>query len=345
MGGAVSTRIGIGIVGMGSIGVKHAEIVATLGDTRLVAASGGTPDSPARAGHPEALHCAPEEVISHPDVEIVVICTPSGLHGTHALAALKAGKHVVVEKPLSVDVAAAEEVVRLAEQRQRFVSVISQRRLEPTSQYLKQQLAAGRLGRPILGETFCHWYRDDAYYTHASWRSEQDQGGGSLMNQGLHSVDLLAWLLGPVTRVTAQKATLGHSMTAEDTTTATMNFASGALGVVVTTTATPPGRPAILDVFTSAGSAEFADSDIIRWDFPSAPPPTQPPAPAGSGASDPMAIGSAGHLAQWRDIIHAYRSGRQPAIGARDGLATVRLLCGIYEAADSGHEVNLEVPQ
>lgn len=338
----MSEPVGVGIVGMGSIGVRHAEVLATMGETvRLVAASGGTSDALVEAGHPQARHCAPDEVITHPDVEIVVLCTPSGMHGPQALAALDAGKHVVVEKPLSVDVATAEEVVRRSERCGRFVSVISQRRLEPVSQYLKRQLDTGGLGRPVLAETFCHWFRDDAYYSHASWRTRQDQGGGSLMNQGLHSVDLLAWLMGPVAAVTAQYGTLGHEMDAEDTTVATLRFTSGALGLVATSTATPPGQPATMTLMTSAGSAEFANGSPVRWEFADIEPPAQAGSGAGSGAADPLAIGSAGHLAQWQDIIDAYRSGREPAIGARAGLATVQLLCAIYDAAETGRQVEL----
>ncbi len=329
---------------MGSIGLRHLEAISALGGVRLVAASGGTATALAEAGQPDARYCAPEEVLSHPEAEIIVLCTPSGLHGEQALAALRANKHVVVEKPISVDVASAEEIVRLAAQRSRFVSVISQRRLEPQNQYLKRLLEEGSLGRPILGETFCHWHRDDEYYAHATWRTEQHSGGGSLINQGLHSVDLLAWLLGPVTSVTAQYATLGREMDAEDTTVATLRFSSGALGLVGTTTAAPPGRPAALALFTSAGSLEFANSDVVRWDVDGVPGPSdQTAGTAGSGASDPRAIGLTGHLTQWCDILTAYRTGRQPAVSAQDGLDTVRLICGIYQAAETGREVTMEV--
>ncbi|WP_216843805.1 Gfo/Idh/MocA family protein [Phytoactinopolyspora alkaliphila] len=335
--------IGVGVVGLGTIGVRHVEVLGHLGGlARLVAASGGAPATLRDLGHADAAHLSPEEVIAHPEVDLVVLCTPSGLHGEQTLDALRAGKHVVVEKPLSVDVASAEEIVRVSEQRRRFVSVISQRRLEPQSQYLKRLLDDGTLGRPVLGEAFVHWLRDDAYYAHASWRAQQDQGGGSLMNQGLHSVDLLAWLMGPVTRVTAQYATLGHRFDAEDTTVATLQFASGALGAVVTSTATPPGRPATMKLFTGRGAAEFANSDVAAWDFDGVPAPPEPDHGPGSGASDPSAIGLAGHLAQWRDIVDAYRTGRAPEIGARDGLRTVQLLCGIYEAAETGRAVTLE---
>ncbi|WP_207781992.1 Gfo/Idh/MocA family protein [Phytoactinopolyspora limicola] len=334
--------IGVGVVGIGSIGARHVEVIGHLGGAvRLVAASGGRPERLAELGQPDTRHVSAEDVIRHPDVDLVVLCSPSGAHGEQALAALRAGKHVVVEKPLSVDVATAEEIVQLAEQKQRLVSVISQRRLEPQNQYLKRQIDSGVLGRPVLGEALVHWHRDDAYYAHAAWRGRQGQGGGSLMNQGLHTVDLLAWLMGPVTRVTADYATLGRDMDAEDTTVATLRFASGALGVVVTSTATPPGQPARLSVFTSRGSVEMDDAAVRRWDFGEVPAPASPGDAAGSGAADPQAIGLAGHLAQWRDIVDAYHHGRGPAVDAHAGLATVRLLCAIYDAADTGRAVHL----
>nr|WP_281353672.1 Gfo/Idh/MocA family oxidoreductase [Phytoactinopolyspora mesophila] len=333
------------MVGMGSIGLRHVEVLGELdGAVRLVAVSGGTAAELVESGQSDVRHGAPEEVISHPDVDLVVVCTPSGLHGHNVLRALHAGKDVVVEKPLSVDVESAEEIVRVADDLGRFVSVISQRRLEPQNQHLKRLLAEGRLGRPVLGETFCHWYRDDDYYSQAGWRTQQDQGGGSLMNQGLHSVDLLAWLMGPVTHVTAECATLGRDMNAEDTTVATLRFASGALGLVATSTATPPGLPATMSVFTSKGTAELNNGTVVRWEFagqPAPAPASEGSGPTGSGAADPLAIGQAGHLAQWRDIVEAYRTGRAPAVTARDGLATVKLLCGMYEAARTGRQVRL----
>lgn len=287
-GGLVTEPIGVGLVGMGSIGLRHVEVLGDLdGAVQLVSASGGAAASLVEAGQPDARHVTPDEVIADPEVELVVVCTPSGLHAEHVIKALRAGKDVVVEKPLSVDVESAKEIVRLADERGRFVSVISQRRLEPQNQHLKRLLTEGRLGRPVLGETFCHWYRDDDYYGQAGWRTRQDQGGGSLMNQGLHSVDLLAWLMGPVTHVTAECATLGRDMNAEDTTVATLRFASGALGLVATSTATPPGHPATMSLFTSTGSAEFANGDLVRWEFAHEPAPKGRPVVVLAPAAEP----------------------------------------------------------
>lgn len=333
------TAVRVGILGLGSIGATHARVLADFTDqVRLTAVSGGPPGRPAELGYAGVDHVRPEDLVKHPQVDLVVICSPSGVHAEHALAALHAGKHVVVEKPLALTVEDAEAVVAAAAGRGLFLSAISQRRLESQHVHLKRLIDAGRLGRPVLGETFVHWHRDDAYYSHADWRPRQAHGGGSLMNQGVHNVDMLRWLLGPVSAVTGQYATLGHDMDAEDTTVATVRFRSGALGVVVTSTATPPGQPARLALFTSLGTAEFAHTDLVRWDFPDVPPPAAL-AEVASGAADPAAIGLAGHRAQWQDILDALRTGRPPAVTGEDAVQTVRLLCAIYQAAETGATV------
>src|SRR5699024_3137744 len=149
-------------------------------------------------------------------------------------------------------------------------------------------------------------------------------GGGSLMNQGVHNVDLLRWLCGPVAAVTAQYATLAHSMDAEDTTVATLRFASGALGMISTSTATPPGSPATVTLHSDRGVAELGQGEILRWDVDGVPAPTSASG-IGSGAADPTAIGIAGHVQQWRDVLEAIDIGRPAAITAADGAETLRL--------------------
>ncbi|MBM7788176.1 Gfo/Idh/MocA family protein [Tenggerimyces flavus] len=330
-------RTRVGILGLGSVGRTHAKALARLADqAELVAVSGGASTDLTELGWPDAERTSHDALLERSDLDLVAICGPSALHAEQAIRALKAGSDVVVEKPLALTVKDAKAVAATAKETGRQVSVVSQRRLEPQNQYLKVKLDAGELGTPILGEAFLHWHRDDAYYAHAPWRSKQNEGGGSLFNQAVHNVDLLTWLLGPVAEVTAQYGTLGHAgLDTEDTTVATLRFASNALGVVVSTTATKPGDPARLVVYTSKGTIELANAEVTRWDIPGVPPPPTP-STAKSGASDPAAIGVIGHETQWRDVLAAFRDGRPPAVTAEAGLATVRLLCAIYEAADSG---------
>ncbi|MET9023586.1 Gfo/Idh/MocA family oxidoreductase [Actinopolymorpha sp. NPDC004070] len=340
----------VGLVGLGSIGVTHARVLAEFrSEVELVAVSGGAGTDLAELGWPQTTRADPEEILVRGDLNLVVLCGPTPTHAPQTLAALRAGRNVVVEKPLALDVAAAQEIAWEAAQSGLLVSVMAQRRLEPQHLDIKRRLDAGELGRPILGETFVHWHRDDAYYARASWRSRQDSGGGSVMNQSVHNIDLLRWFLGAPVEVTAQSATLGHDpavMSAEDTTVATLRFVSGALGVVVSSTAIRPGDPARLALCTSRGTIELTHDEVTRWDLPGVPPPQTPQSPANGtgpagGAQNPAAIGLAGHRAQWRDVLDALRDDRPPAVDVTDGVKTVRLLCAIYSAAATGRAVQL----
>lgn len=334
-----SRRIGVGIVGMGNIGTMHARALRDLDErAALVAYSGAHRASEETLAGWPAVHVSPEEVIGSAEVDVVAICSPSGSHAALALAALEAGRHVVVEKPLAVRVEDAVRIADTARERGLTVSMISQRRFEREHAQLKAAVDAGALGDLRLVTTHVHWYRDDDYYRAAAWRTSMAEGGGSLMNQGVHNVDLLRWLCGPVESVTAQYGTLAHSMDAEDTTVATVRFASGALGVITTTTATPPGSPATIALHGSRGSVELAQGEVLRWEVPGTPSPGSGVAPA-SGAADPLAIGHVGHLTQWREILSAVEGTAPTPVDADDAVETVRLLCAIYEAAATGRVV------
>ena len=335
-----SNRIGVGIIGLGSIGIMHARALRELADrVTLAAFSGGDRTAAAAAGWPAAAQLAPEEVIGHPGVQVVAICSPTASHASLALAALEAGQHVVVEKPLAVRVADAVRIADVARERGLLVSMVSQRRFEAEHQHLKRALDSGALGEVRLATTHVHWFRDDAYYASAPWRTSMSGGGGSLMNQGVHNVDLLRWLCGPVDSVTAQLGTLGRAMDAEDTTVATVRFSSGALGLISTSTATPPGAPATITVHTSAGVVELGQGEVVRWEVDGVPAPASTSAGIASGAADPLAIGHQGHLSQWRDVVTAIETSTAPSVGAPDAVETVRLLCAIYEAAATGTTV------
>src|SRR5699024_1337259 len=187
---------------------------------------------------------------------------------------------------------------------------------EPEHVHLKQLLEAGELGELRLASTEVHWYRDEGYYSSAPWRTSMAGGGGSLMNQGVHNVDLLRWLCGPVDSVTAQYGTLAHDMDAEDTTVATVRFTSGAFGLISTSTATPPGSPATISLRLSSGVVELGQGTVERWEVGDVPPPAGSSSEISSGAAAPLAIGHAGHLNQWRDILRSLADGAPPEVGA-----------------------------
>src|SRR5690625_50442 len=178
--------LGIGMLGLGAVGVNHARALRELSDqVRLVAFSGGNPERAAEAGWPEAQQVGHEELITTPGVDVVAICSPSELHAEQAIAALEAGKDVLVEKPIALTVADAERIVESARARGRTVSAVAQRRLEPEYAAVHRLMQAGDLGQLRLATTHVHWWRDDDYYAAAGWRTQMAAGGGSLMNQGV----------------------------------------------------------------------------------------------------------------------------------------------------------------
>ncbi|MGP9601654.1 Gfo/Idh/MocA family protein [Brachybacterium sp. AOP42-E1-35] len=335
----------VGLLGLGTIGVSHARALAQLRDrVTLVAFSGGSAEKAADAGWPEAVKQSPEELLRREDLDAIAVCTPSGAHAENVLAALNGGKHVVVEKPLALTAAEADQIVTLAEGTGLSVHVISQRRLEPEVQAVRAALEDGRLGKVRLATTHVHWWRDEDYYAAAAWRGDAAGGGGSLMNQGAHNVDLLRWLAGPIDSVTAQSATLAHAPGAEDTTVATVRFTSGALGLISTSTATPPGTPATLTLHCERGVVAIGQGVLLRWEVEGVPAPTigGEGDGIGVGASDPGAIGIAGHIQQWTDILAALREGRDSSISGGDGAETVRLLDALTTAAAEGRTVTME---
>lgn len=338
----MSSEIGVGILGLGAIGMVHARALRELAPrVRLRAFSGGNTARAAQAGWPDAVQVPAEALPEVPGVDVVAVCSPSAQHGAHALSVVEAGRHVVVEKPLALDVAEADRVVARAAERGVVGVTISQRRLEPEYAALKHLVEAGTCGAVRLAATQVHWWRDDDYYRAAPWRGTMTGGGGSLMNQGVHNVDLLRWLCGPVAEVTAQYGTLAHEIAAEDTTVATLRLASGGLGMISTSTATPPGSPATLTLQLARGVVELGQGEVLRWDVDGVPAP-EIASGIGSGAADPAAIGIAGHVHQWRDALTAIETGRPPAVTLADGAETVRLVCAIYRAAETGRTVRPE---
>ncbi|WP_420113294.1 Gfo/Idh/MocA family protein [Pseudactinotalea sp.] len=331
---SAASPLTVGIVGIGGIGSKHARALREVPGVVLDAYSGGTPSSGADAGWPQARQVQHRELVERPDVDVVAICSPSHLHGPAALAVARAGRHVVVEKPMALTTDEADELVRLQDAGRCVVAVVTQRRFEPVVTALKAMLDGGGLGQVRLVVAQMPWHRDEAYFEAAPWRGEAASGGGSLLNQGVHLIDLVQWLCGPVATVTAQAGTQVGARTAEDTTVATLAFRSGAFGMLATSTATPPGHDATLAIYTDRGMLEMTQGVITQWQLPGAPPQAGSAVPG--GGADPGAIGLAGHRAFWSDVAAAIREGSLPAVDAHEGARTTALLCAIGEAARTG---------
>ena len=337
---------GFGIVGTGVIAAMHAAAIATLPGARLAAVTdvaGG-----AAAAFAADRGCAAEPsldaLLARPDIDVVCVCVPSGLHAEVGVRAARSGKHLVVEKPIDVTLAAADRLIEAARAAGVTLTVISQHRFDPGLIELKRLIGDGALGRLLLAGASTKWYRTQGYYDSAAWRGTWAMDGGSLMNQGVHYVDLLRWCVGPVTEVTAVCATQAHQIEVEDTALAIVRFGSGAVGTILSSTAAFPGFPQRLEVTGADGTVIVEDGRIVRRAFgPSAG--TDPGAGAGPGAAgaaaDPAAIDVASHAAQIADLLAAVEEGREPAVDGQAGRDALEIVCAVYESARTGRPVRL----
>ena len=255
---AIDPPLRFALAGCGGIAPTHARALAALPDAVLTACADVLPER-ARAFAAEfALRAANwADILADPDIDAVTVCAPSGLHAALGVQALRAGKHVIVEKPMDVTPAACDELIAAQRESGRRLAVVSQHRFDRATQAVKEALDDGRLGELFFVDARIPWYRTQGYYDSGDWRGTWAlDGGGCLMNQGVHTVDLLRWLAGPVVSVYAQARTAAHvRLEVEDAITATLTFANGALGSLMASTATYPGFPARLALHGTRGSA------------------------------------------------------------------------------------------
>jgi predicted dehydrogenase len=344
--------LGFGIVGCGMIAQFHARAIAEVRGARLAACYDSVPAAADRlAGLTgcKAYH-ALDEMLADSRVQIVTIGTPSGAHLEPAVAAARAGKHVIVEKPLEITLSRCDKIITECDKAGVKLAAIFPSRFHDGNLELKRAVDEGRFGRLTLGDAYVKWFRSQAYYDSGAWRGTwQLDGGGALMNQAIHSVDLLTWLMGPVEEITAHAATLAHERIAvEDTAVAGLRFENGALGTIEATTAAFPGYLKRIELHGSTGSAALEEEDLVRWDF--AKPHRRDAeikarmaerTSTGGGASDPAAIGHHGHARQFRDLVAAIRQDRGPLVDGREGRRAVEIILGIYKAAEAGRAVRL----
>ena len=348
--------LGFAIVGCGMIARFHVRALAEIPGTRVAALVSRSGTSASALLQEMSLPPCPvfstvEEALAAPGVDAVIITTPSGAHAEPAIAAAKAGKHVVVEKPLEITGERCQQIIDACDRFNVKLCTIFPSRFGDANIALKKAIEAGKFGRLTLGETTCKWWRSQAYYDDGGWKGTQAlDGGGALMNQAIHSVDLLLWMMGDVATVSGFTATLAHErIEVEDTATAILRFRSGALGVIQATTSVHPGYPKTLAIHGNRGSAVIEQDDVLKWDFT---PETDEDKKwrAGSvsdrskntgGAADPKAISFEGHRRQLADFVQAIRTNTAPQVDGREGRKAVELIRAIYESQATGRIVEL----
>lgn len=343
---------GFGIIGCGMIAKFHARAIADLDNAKLVACHNRTtPKAEALAAEFGGdVYTDLQQMLARDDLDIVTICTASGAHCEPTVAAARAGKHVIVEKPLDVTRERCQAMIDACEAAGVKLATIFPSRFHRSSLLMKQAVEQGRFGKLVLGDAYVKWFRTQEYYDSGAWRGTWElDGGGALMNQAIHSVDLLLWLMGPVAEVMAHTATLAHErIEVEDVVTASLRFANGALGTIEATTAGFPGSLKKIELTGSRGTAILEEEDIIKWEFaePNADDAQlraemQGRTKTGGGAGDPAAIGHHAHSLLFRDFLEAIEQDRPPCIDGREGMRSVELILAIYESAKTGKRVEL----
>ncbi len=349
---------GIGIIGCGMIAEFHTRAINEIENARVAAAFSRNPsnaDKIAKLARGGCLICDDLDVLlARPDIDVVCVCTPSGAHMEPAVRAAEAGKHVVVEKPLEITLPRCDAIIAACDHAGVRLCTIFPSRFTAANRRLKEAIELGRFGRPTLGDTYVKWWRTQEYYDSGGWRGTwRLDGGGALMNQAIHNVDLLYWLMGDVAAITAMTATLAHErIEVEDTAVAAVRFQNGAIGTIEAATSAYPGLLKRTEIHGDRGSARVEQDDITLWEFQEKVPSDNEVFAAmaartgfKAGASDPRGISHVGHRDQLVDFLQAIDQGRDPAVDGREGRKSVEIIRAIYKSATTGGQVLLPLDE
>ncbi len=327
----------IGLVGGGNITVTHARAARAISGVEISAIHGTNAEKLAHlcreyGGTPYHDFDA---FLQHRPMDLVVIGSPSGLHAAQGIAAATHGLHVLTEKPIEISTARADALIEAAKQSKVQLGVIFQDRMKPHIRQLKNWVDQGLLGKPLFVDARVKWYRPPEYYANSRWRGTLAlDGGGALINQGVHTVDLLLWLLGDVVRVQARTATVLHKIEAEDTAAAILEFTGGALGIFHATTAAYPGYPRRVEISGSEGTVILEHDRIIAANLRNTPAATESAAlDENQSASTAVVSDFRGHQAVLEDFLQAIQQNRAPASDGLEGRRSIALIESIYRAA------------
>lgn len=349
------TKPRLALVGAGVIGKHHGMVMTQLAD-RLELVAVVDVDLPRaeqlaaeRGGRPYA---SLTEALAHEDVDVVTVATPTGLHGTVAIEALDAGKHVVIEKPAEVTVEKIDQIIEAQRRAGTLVSVISQHRFDPATEVLLEAIEKGRLGRLTSGVAAIDWWRSQAYYDSGDWRGTWElDGGGAMMNQGVHTVDLLIAAMGRPVEVFAYTGSVAHErVETEDVAAVVVKFESGALGVIHATTAAYPGLSARVHIHGDRGSVVIDDDqltyvhladDEVGDDLGNQVDKyAETQARSAAASRDPGQLSDA-HRLQYLNILAALEGREDVRVDLETNRRSVAVITGAYESARTGKPVVL----
>lgn len=348
---AAAAPLGFGIIGLGMIADFHAQAIAQITGAKLVGVATRNATKTrafAEKHHVPFVATDIAELVARPDIQVICITTPSAAHLDASLAAISAGKHVVIEKPIEVDTARTDKIIAAAEAAGVRIAPVFQGRFGDGARTVKAAVDAGRLGRLVLASNYVKWHRAAQYYTPPRGLLGND-GGGAVINQAIHGLDLLLWFAGLPAEVFAWQTRRVHTnIEVEDTACAALKFQSGALGTFEASTALWPGWARRHELCGENGSIVLEDDRIVRWEFREPRPEDESIRAAGqnntlgSGAANPGSISVEGHRRQLQDLVDAIRENRPHALDGREGRKAVAFVNAIYSSAKTGKPVKID---
>ena len=347
------TGLGFGIAGLGMIAEFHAQAIEAMAGGKLVACFSRSAEKAKAfaAKHNCAAYSDYAKFLADPNLQAVCVCTPSGAHMEPAVAAAQAKKHVVVEKPLEITLERCDAIINACKKNKVQLATIFPSRFAEVNQTIKQAVDAKRLGTMTVCSGYTKWHRTQEYYDSGAWRGTWNlDGGGALMNQSIHNIDLLLWFMGDVKEVQSFAACKIHKrIEVEDAAVAALKFKNGAIGTFEGSTACWPGFPNSIELCGSDGTVVSSGSDLIEWKFKT-PLPTdeaimkqfETKVGGSGGASDPKAISFIGHQRQLEDFARVVAgTQKRPLCDGKEGRRAVELILAIYQSALTGNKVTL----
>lgn len=337
----------VGIVGAGTIGQVHAKALEGVEDTTIVTVADPREDAGRALAEKYGArwYASYMEMLTDPTVDVVILGTPSGLHPEQTVLAARAGKHVITEKPMAITSDGATRMVEACESADVRLAVIFQNRLSRDVYRVKRAIERGLIGQPLLASASVYWHRTQEYYdANGGWRGTWSlDGGGALMNQSIHTIDLMQWLMGGVASVQAHTATLAHRIETEDAASASVRFISGAVGTILVTTGADRDYPARAEVVGTEGRVTLESNQVTLWEGK---------APLGDDLLkdedlalvegwEPGEKFGVGHQRQLRLIFQALASGSEPPVPGREARKAVDVILGIYESEKTGVRVDI----
>lgn len=344
-------RVRFGIIGCGVIAPWHARAISNTPEAQLVACCDIVEEKARKLAEDfeiPSVYTDYKELLACDNVDAVCVCTPSGLHGMVTIDAAAAGKHVMCEKPVEIALPKIDEMISACRRANVKLAVIFQRRTSPLWHKVKKIIDSGCLGKMVLGDAYLKYYRSQEYYDSGDWRGTWElDGGGALMNQGVHMIDLLRWIMGPVDTIYAQADHLARDIEVEDTACAVIKYASGAFGILQGTTSVYPGMDHRMEFHGEKGTICIDGEAVAQWNVPGDEECCKAngnggvDVKVGTAATEPTTIATEGHQIQIQDLCRAIKEDREPMVTGEEARKAVEVILAVYESARTGMPVKM----